>query len=101
MSSWDDQMDALEMVESALEDAIIHRAEQGVWRTREGKDLKIKEMNNQHLLNVYDYFTEGDGASAPASVAIPWIKAELVRRGTLLDYSDCDYPYPGYEEEWS
>jgi hypothetical protein len=101
MSSLDDQIDALEMVETALEDAIINRAKKGVWRTREGKNLKIRNMSSQHLLNVYKYFTSGDGVEAPAAVAMPWIEGELVDRNLLLTSGDFDYPYPGYEEEWS
>jgi len=80
MSSYEDYMDQIELVEDMLREAVEMRAEHGYWRSHDGRDIKISTMSPVHLKNTIRFFTEGPGVDAPGAAAVPYLQDELNRR---------------------
>lgn len=74
--------------------ALERRLKEGIWRTREGRDLKISDMTTSHIKNCIS-FIERLREGNIYTPYIPLFKEELEKREAVKAYANKFYELAG------
>jgi len=69
----------IEKVQLQLEQIIERRARNGLWRTLDGKDIAIRDMDDAYLHETLIFFGV-EHPEAAGAAALPWLLVERNRR---------------------